>query len=350
VELDAGEDEDATPLPLLEWTDEDGAGAPALPLIGADLEPEAAGAGDVRFELHSGLERALEESAPPRRGRARTPEELIAASDLDGAERLIRELMESEPEELAHRQRLVEVAYRRGDVRAQSDAYVELARCLERAGSRSQAEGVYQQALQLDPENAAARAALADSSTPAAAEVAPVASSEDYVDLGSLIFGEMEQEKTTRFLVEYEEPTGDEQADFARMLSQFKTKIAQNVAADDVRAHHDLGTAYKEMGLLDEAIEEFQAALRASRDHLPTYELLGQCFIDKGEPEAAVMALRRALNLGIDVEDDLLGIYYFLGRAYERIGDKEAAVEYYDRVFSLDINFMDVTERLRALR
>jgi tetratricopeptide (TPR) repeat protein len=180
--------------------------------------------------------------------------------------------------------------------------------------------------------------------------VAPVASSDDYVDLGALIFGDDDEEKSTRFLVEYEEPTGDEQADFARMLSQFKSKIAQNVAADDVRAHHDLGTAYKEMGLLDEAIEEFQAALRASRDHLPTYELLGQCFIEKGQPDAAIKALQRALALGIEIEDELLGIYYVLGRAYEQTGNKELAVEYYDRVFSLDINFMDVTERLRALR
>ena len=63
------------------------------------------------------------------------------------------------------------------------------------------------------------------------------------------------------------------------MLSQFKAKVAENLSADDVKAHHDLGTAYKEMGLIDEAISEFQQALRASADHLPTYELLGQCFM-----------------------------------------------------------------------
>ena len=45
-----------------------------------------------------------------------------------------------------------------------------------------------------------------------------------------------------------------------------------------------------------------------------------------------------------------MGIYYHLARAYEALGNKEGAVEYYDRVFSLDINFADVTERLRALR
>jgi tetratricopeptide (TPR) repeat protein len=177
-----------------------------------------------------------------------------------------------------------------------------------------------------------------------------VASSEDYVDLGALVLDEEDAEKTTRFVVAYEEPSGDEAADFAKMLSQFKKKVAENVSVDDVRAHHDLGTAYREMGLYDEAIQEYQQALRASASHLPTYELLGQCFIDKGQYEAAVRSLSRALDVPRIVEDELIGIYYYLGRAHESLGNTDSALEFYDRVFTLDINFADVTERLRALR
>ena len=170
-----------------------------------------------------------------------------------------------------------------------------------------------------------------------------------FVDLGAMILGDT-GEKTTRFTVQYEEPTGDEEADFARMLSQFKDKVSENLDSSDVRAHYDLGTAYKEMGLLDEAISSFQAALRASSDHLPTYELMGQTFMEMGQPEAAVKSLERALDAADTVEDELVGIYYYLGRAYEELQNRESAVEYYDRVFALDINFADVTERLRELR
>ena len=152
------------------------------------------------------------------------------------------------------------------------------------------------------------------------------------------------------FTVAYEEPSGDEEADFARMLSQFKDKVTENLDTSDVRAHYDLGTAYKEMGLLDEAISSFQAALRASADHLPTYELMGQTFMEMGQPEAAVKSLERAVEAANTVEDELVGIYYYLGRAYEELQNRDSAVEYYDRVFALDINFADVTERLRELR
>lgn len=170
-----------------------------------------------------------------------------------------------------------------------------------------------------------------------------------FIDLGAMILGDTEK-KSTRFTVAYEEPSGDEEADFAKMLSQFKDKVSENLDSSDVRAHYDLGTAYKEMGLLDEAISSFQAALRASSDHLPTYELMGQTFLEMEQPEAAVRSLERAVESADTVEDELVGIYYYLGRAYEDLANRESAVEYYDRVFSLDINFMDVTERLRELR
>ena len=171
-----------------------------------------------------------------------------------------------------------------------------------------------------------------------------------YVDLGAMILGGGSDKKTTRFKVAYEEPSGDEEADFAKMLTQFKDKVSENIETGDVRAHYDLGTAYKEMGLLQEAISAFQAALRASSEHLPTYELMGQTFIEMGQPEAAVRTLQRALKIPSGVEDEFVGIYYYLARAYEALDKKDSAVEYYDRVFSLDINFADVTERLRELR
>ena len=184
---------------------------------------------------------------------------------------------------------------------------------------------------------------------PPTERVAPAKDDGGYVDFGAMILGDT-QEKSTRFTVAYEEPSGDEEADFAKMLSQFKDKVSENLDSSDVRAHYDLGTAYKEMGLLDEAISSFQAALRASADHLPTYELMGQTFMEMGQPEAAVKSLERALESASSVEDELVGIYYYLGRAYQELENRDSAVEYYDRVFSLDINFADVTERLRELR
>jgi len=304
--FDLGDEEEAVPLPVLDTGDE-----PALPSSEA-------------------MQGALEEAA--------------AEDTLDSVRARIR----AAPDDQALRQRLVELAYQSGEEGTLVEAFMGLGETLRRAGLAARAKAAFQHVLEFDPGHEGAKAALGEDA-PATKPVKEVASHEDYVDLGALLLGD-EEEKTTRFVVAYEEPSGDEAADFAKMLSQFKEKVSQNLGVDDVRAHHDLGTAYKEMGLLDEAVAEFQQALRASADHLPTYELLGQTFIDMGKPAAAIRSLERALEVDFEIEDELIAIYYYLARAHEEVGNKDAAMEFYDRVFSLDINFADVTERLRALR
>jgi len=308
----------------------------------ADEEDNVDSSFDARTDAVEEASEAPAEEAPAAQPPAAAPvsDEALTLGD-------VRARILGSPDDVALRQRMVELAYSDGEDAVIAEAFLGLAGALDRSGESSRAKAAYQQVLQADPGNAEAQAAL--NAEPTAQPVKEVAANEDYIDLGSLILGD-EEEKTTRFVVDYEEPSGDEAADFAKMLSQFKEKVSENLDADDVKAHHDLGTAYMEMGLLDEAISEFQSALRASPDHLATYELMGQTFMEMGKPEAAVKSLERALDVPFEIEDELVGIYYYLARAYEHVGNTESAVDFYDRVFSLDINFADVTERLRVLR
>ena len=320
---------------------------PAAPEPADGTAPREAAMEDARAEkLAADDVEPARQSSPDPMGH----EMLAAMGDVPGAMKSLRTLIGIRPDDLALRQSLVGYARQLKDESALVPTLLELAEAFERTGHSSKAHPVYEHVLSVDPQNARARAGLGQAPETADEPEGEVASSEDYVDLGSLLLDDDQEEKTTRFVVAFEEPSGDEQADFAKMLSQFKSQVADSLGADDVQAHHDLGTAYKEMGLVDEAISEFQQALRAVPDHLGSYELLGQCFIDKGEPEAAVRTLTKSLDLPFEIEDELMGIYYYLGRAHEQLGNKPQAVEFYDRVFSLDINFVDVTERLRALR
>src|SRR3989441_9071259 len=90
-----------------------------------------------------------------------------------------------------------------------------------------------------------------------------------------------------------EEPTGDEERDFQEMLARFKQGIDENIDEADFQSHYDLGIAFKEMGLLDEAIAELQKALRAPEGKLKSSEALGLCFIEKGAHVVAESILRR---------------------------------------------------------
>lgn len=348
--------DDDSPLPMLQFDDDAAEEEEAVVLEVSDAAVDETS--EVGEAISEAVEEAVEEAVADASADAGDEEfeadEVVAEhrrlfedGDVASAVDSLRTLIDSEPDVGDHHQRMVEYAFRLNDQSALASAYLGLARCLQRAGSDTQARSVFEQVLRSDPENAEAKAALGQDAAESE-EAKEVASSDDYVDLGALLLGD--EEKSTRMVVAYEEPTGDEEADFKRMLGQFKEKVAENIDADDVSAHYDLGTAYKEMGLTDEAIGEFQQALRASPDHLPTYEMLGQTFIEKGAFEAAIRSLTRALDTPHDVEDEFLGIYYYLGLSHQEMGNTELALEFYERVFSLDINFRDVTERIHALR
>ncbi|CAN5672330.1 hypothetical protein BH23GEM9_BH23GEM9_18680 [soil metagenome] len=169
-----------------------------------------------------------------------------------------------------------------------------------------------------------------------------------YIDLADLLAGEAVEE-TTRFRVNELAPTGDEDRDFADLLSQFKAKLSEHLPPEDAAAHYDLGLAFREMGLFDEAIMEFQIAARESSMRLKIFEELGQCFLEKKQYNIAEKVLRRALELPHGDELELLGVYYHLGRACESLGRPDQARDAYERVLGMDINFQDVTERLARL-
>jgi tetratricopeptide (TPR) repeat protein len=169
----------------------------------------------------------------------------------------------------------------------------------------------------------------------------------EYIDLGELLAED--EDPQTRFVVQENLPTGNEDRDFAELLTQFRQKVSRHVSVEDAAAHYDLGLAFKHMGLLDEAINEFQVALRAGDMRLKVYEELGACFLQKEQYEIAEKLLRGALQVKSDDELARLGVYYHLGRACEGLGDREGARDAYERVLGLDINFADVSERLARL-
>jgi tetratricopeptide (TPR) repeat protein len=359
-EEDEGIEDELEPLPILDLEDgvgaeemeEEGEGFGPLPFL--DLEEETPG--DVEPQPVLDLEGEPTEddaawlSVPPDKTEVSSHQVAAESGDLDLAMQMVGELIRSDPDNVDLHQRLVEYAFRKSDDAALIRAYLGLAGCLARTGAPAKANAVLQQVLALAPGHEMALEGIRELEG-AARSLPPVevASSQEYVDLGSMVLGEEGQE-TTRWTVAADAPSGDDQADFVKMLSQFKEKVSEHLAVDDVAAHHDLGTAYMEMGLLDEAVAEFQMALRASPGHLPTHEVMGRCWLEMEKPDMAVRALNRALGVPCEVEDELIGIYYLMGRAKEKLGYAAEALEFYEKVFSLDINFEDVTERLRGLR
>jgi tetratricopeptide (TPR) repeat protein len=146
--------------------------------------------------------------------------------------------------------------------------------------------------------------------------------------------------------------------DLSEMFGELKQELEEDVAAgdDDPETHYNLGVAFREMGLLDEAIAELQKVCtsiergQAFSQPVQTYTWLAQCFLDKGVPDAAIRWYEKALTIpGLD-DEARRAIHYELGSACEVASDKVAALRHFTTVYGGNIDYRDVAERIQALK
>jgi len=171
---------------------------------------------------------------------------------------------------------------------------------------------------------------------------------EGFIDLGEWL----ERTRTpasTRMITHDEEPENDEQKDFGEMLNKFKAGISRNVDEEDFESHYDLGIAFREMGLLDEAIGSFQKASRGKNLRVRASEAIGECFMDKGDAGVTMSVLERLVNEPEMTDSRLVGVLYLLGRAAELLGRPADAAGYFQRVLAVQIGFRDAADRLASL-
>lgn len=279
---------------------------------------------------------------------------LEAAGDLEGARQVAEDLVRLVPTEVRFHSRRVDLLFTVGAGPAAVEAALALGDLLTATGELADARRLYTRILRIAPDDLRAQLALAslasDASSPGAAPDASAgrAGAEGLVDVGAW-FSDAPPPAAVRIVVPGE-GVEDRPVDFTDMLDRFKAGVAASVDESDHAAHYDLGIAYREMGLLDEAIAEFQKALRASPQRTPVLEALGACFLDKGQPSIAATLLRRALDEPGATDDALLGVLYLLADAAQAQGDIATALQCFERIVVVDIGFRDAVTRLQALQ
>jgi pilus assembly protein FimV len=141
------------------------------------------------------------------------------------------------------------------------------------------------------------------------------------------------------------------------VFDEFRAELGEMGADDeDLETHYSLGIAFREMGLLEEAISEFQKVAKASERGRPfpysmqCYTLLGLAFMDRGQPSIAAMWYERALHLPDIEPESELALRYDLGMAQESAGESDAALKSFSQVYAVNIDYRDVGERIAALQ
>lgn len=140
------------------------------------------------------------------------------------------------------------------------------------------------------------------------------------------------------------------------IVNAFKSEVDKQIDKEDFETHYDLGIAYKEMGLLDEAIAEFQFASKSDRLLPSCCSMLGMCFREKGMQSIAVKWYRKGLDAlvqgsgGGASEEQLKGLRYDLADILEQMGELQQARDLLAEVYGVDSRYRDVADRVKALQ
>jgi len=139
-------------------------------------------------------------------------------------------------------------------------------------------------------------------------------------------------------------------AGLAEMFQEFKKGVDKQLGKEDYDTRYNLGIAYKEMGLVDEAIAEFQLAAKDENRLLECSSMLGICFMDKGMPKLAVKWFEKGLKAPGRSEEEYQGLRYDLAGAYEAAGEGDRALAIFEDLYGQDANFRDVAHKVRELK
>jgi len=138
-------------------------------------------------------------------------------------------------------------------------------------------------------------------------------------------------------------------ADVDRVFANFRSGVAGQVAEGDSSTHYDLGVAYKEMGLLDEALAEFKLAAKDAQRQCNCFAMIGMIHLERGNTEAATQAYEQALGAGQKTKDQEVALHYDLGVLHELKGNPELALEHFNIVKSHAPDFRGVRDRIAGL-
>jgi tetratricopeptide (TPR) repeat protein len=152
-------------------------------------------------------------------------------------------------------------------------------------------------------------------------------------------------------------PQSGESGPLKEVFDEFRAELGEmGVEDEDLETHYNLGIAFREMGLLEEAISEFQKVAKANergrafRYTMQCCTLLGLAFMEKGQPAIAAIWYERALQTPGNDPESTLALRYDLGVAQESAGEPEAALKSFSQVYAMNIDYRGVAERIAALQ
>jgi pilus assembly protein FimV len=172
------------------------------------------------------------------------------------------------------------------------------------------------------------------------------ADEEQYIDLAKELEAELAAEEA---MVEEATGRGKGEAILEEVFREFQKGVAEQLSEEDSDTHFNLGIAYREMGLLPEAIREFQVAAKDAEFFVESCSVIGVCYQEQGMWSEATEWYQKALVAPNITDDARIALRYDLAGAYEGSGDGAQALGIYEEIMAADPSYRDVSKKLLNL-
>jgi len=159
-----------------------------------------------------------------------------------------------------------------------------------------------------------------------------------------------ELEDELDFDVEETSPGAEDVPSFDEIFDAFKQGVKEQIDDEDADAHYDLGIAYLEMELLNDAVAEFELAAASSAKEADAYNMIAVAKQRQGDQEGAVAAYKNGLEVAEASDSVRLNMHYELALVYEELGQFREALKQFKEVVGIDRNYRDVTTCLKRMR
>ncbi len=183
---------------------------------------------------------------------------------------------------------------------------------------------------------------------PAGRKEPPPKQADDFFDLASELRDEL-----SGISVPQSPVASTEEQSLDDIFEEFKKGVEQQAVKEDVDTHYNLGVAYKEMGLLDDAIAEFVLTPEQEPKFIQSRYMLALCYMEKGEYQSAIAEIQNTLkyaeNFGLDARERV-GMHYDLGLAFQGAGDRANALVQFQKVHDVDPGYRDAAAKIKELQ
>ncbi|NIM91016.1 MAG: tetratricopeptide repeat protein [Candidatus Aminicenantes bacterium] len=195
---------------------------------------------------------------------------------------------------------------------------------------------------------------IAASKVFAEAEEAPPAEEEeeekkaDYYDMEEKARDELD---TIQAVVKHQESadTGTFERELSEIVSEFKKEVEEKVDKEDYEIHYNLGIAFMEQSLFDEAIEEFELASNDEKRALDCYNVMANCYKQKKDFKKGIKCIEKGLALAEEGSAPFFALKYELASIYEELEENEKALGLYNEIKEWNSEYRDVGDKTESL-